>query len=208
MLTRALTGVLLIGDVMTATPGYRFHDADLPISPVSLDDLALLQRTLLWTDDDTAALRRVAAVLGPQVEAVLDVWYGFVGSNPHLVSTFAGADGTPDAAYLAAVRARFARWIVDTCTAPRDQDWLDWQHEIAVRHHVTGKNRTDGVASTSAEVPMRYLVAFVVPLTVTVRDFLQAGAADQADLEAMYGAWFKVVTLTATLWCRPYAPGW
>ena len=193
---------------MSDPSGYRFHDPALATSPVSADELALLKATLLWSDDDTAALRRAGDILAPQVEQILDLWYGFVGSSPHLVATFAGADGAPDGAYLGAVRARFARWIVDTCHAEQDQAWLDWQLEIAVRHHVTGKNRTDGVESTSAEVPMRYLVAFVVPLTVTIRGFLAPHAADADDLEAMYGAWFKAVTLTAALWTRPYASGW
>ncbi len=193
---------------MSATPGYRFHDPELTTSPVSLPELRLLEATLLWSADDDAALRRAGAILEPQVEQILDLWYGFVGSSPHLVATFAGADGAPDAAYLGAVRARFARWIVDTCTAERDQAWLDWQHEISVRHHVSGKNRTDGVTSTSPEVPMRYLVAFVVPLTVTIRGFLAPHATDSADFEAMYAAWLKAITLTAALWTRPYATGW
>ena len=46
-----------------------------------------------------------------QVEAILDVWYGFVGSNPHLLSSFVRvSDGQPDTDYLGAVRKRFAQW--------------------------------------------------------------------------------------------------
>lgn len=188
--------------------GYRSGDPTLSRSPVTPPDLDHLKATLLWSQADTEALRRAGAVLAPQVEAVLDVWYGFVASSPRLVTTFAGADGTPDGAYLAAVRARFARWITDVCTAPHDQGWLDWQHEIALRHHTTAKNRTGRVASTSPVVPLRYLIAFVVPLTVTVRDLLAAGGTDEADIDAMHGAWLKAVTLTAALWAQPYSPDW
>lgn len=190
-----------------APAGYRLGDPTLPESPVSLADLHLLKTTLLWSETDTAALQRAGRILGGKTEAILDVWYGFVAANPHLVETFGGADGQPDGAYLAAVRARFARWITDVC-GEHDQAWLDYQDEIARRQHVSGKNRTDAVASTSSEVPMRYLIAFVVPLTVTVREFLAAAAAGPQDLEEMHGAWFKAVTLTAALWTRPYAPGW
>jgi hypothetical protein len=193
---------------MTTTPGYRFHDTDVPTSPVNPVDLALLKSTLLWSDDDTAALRRAAEVLRGKEERILDVWYGFVAANAHLVASFAGADGAPDGAYLAAVRARFARWIIDLCEADQDQDWLDWQHEIALRHHSTGKNKTDGVTSTAAYVPMRQLIAFVVPLTLTIKPFLAEGAADEAELEAMHTAWFKAVTLTAALWSEPYSDEW
>ena len=35
--------------------------------------------TVLFTDEDAGYLRRAGAILAPQTEAVLDVWYGFVG---------------------------------------------------------------------------------------------------------------------------------
>jgi Protoglobin len=83
-------------------------------------------------------------VLAPQVEAILDVWYGFVGANPHLLAAVTGPDGQPDQRYLAAVRRRFGRWILDTARAEFDQAWLDYQNEIGLRHTRTSKNRTDG----------------------------------------------------------------
>ena len=55
-------------------------------------------------------------------------------------------------------------------------------------------------------VPLRHLFALVVPITVTIRDFLASGATDEVELDAMYQAWFKAVTLSATLWARPYSP--
>lgn len=79
---------------------------------VSLDDLGLLQASVLFGEEDVAALRRSGEILADQVEDVLDVWYGFVGSNPHLVAAFARKfDGQPDPDYLAAVRVRFGDWI-------------------------------------------------------------------------------------------------
>jgi hypothetical protein len=192
---------------MTRPNGYDY-DTDLAPSPVSLAELELLKATVLWSDDDTRALRRAGTILGPKVEDVLDVWYGFVASSPHLVVSFAGSDGQPDGAYLGAVRQRFAKWIVDTCDRDYDQRWLDYQHEVALRHHVTKKNVTDLVASTAAYIPLRYLVAFIVPLTITIRSFLAAGASNADELDAMYNAWFKAVTLTAILWAQPYSEAW
>ena len=81
-------------------------------------------------------------VLKDQVEAILDVWYGFVGSNPHLVASFSGKSaGKPLKEYLGAVRQRFGQWILDTARAEYDQNWLDYQYEIGLRHHRTKKNR-------------------------------------------------------------------
>lgn len=196
---------MLIGLLLKGTP---LSDQRTTTQAVNLDELELLKQTLLWSDADTDGLRRAGAILAPRVEDVLDVWYGFVGAHDHLVATFAGADGDPDAEYLAAVRVRFAEWIVRICTATYDQTWLNEQHELGLRHHDTKKNQTDGVKSTSPHVPLRYLISIVVPLTVTVRDFLRSEASSDADLDEMHNAWFKAVTLTAALWARPYSTSW
>lgn len=193
---------------MSSIPGYTFGSETTPKSPVSLEDLARLEATVLWTDDDAAALRRAGEILGPQSDRILDVWYGFVGSHDFLVTSFAGADGTPNQDYLAAVRARFAQWIVDVCSRDRDQKWLDYQHEIGLRHTAAKKNVTDGVSSSASVINLRYLIAFIVPLTATIRPFLAEQASDADEVEAMYQAWFKSVTLTTALWAEPYSPSW
>jgi hypothetical protein len=186
--------------------GYTYDQPDLAPSPVTAGDLAELQQSVMWSDADRDALRRAGEILVPQTDAILDVWYGFVGATPHLVATFAGRDGQPDGDYLAAVRARFGQWIADLCNRDHDDRWLAYQHEIALRHHTTAKNRTDGVDSPSTHVPLRHLIALIVPITVSIRDFLAKGEQDPAQVDAMYHAWLKAVTLTVALWARPYAP--
>ncbi|WP_351234947.1 protoglobin domain-containing protein [Streptomyces sp. NPDC002133] len=189
-------------------PGYRFGDPDLPASPVALEDLDRLKAAVLFGEADEAALRHAWDVLKDQVEEVLDVWYGFVGSHEHLVAYFSTPAGEPIQAYLDAVRPRFGKWIEDTCTRPYDATWLAYQEEIAVRHTPEKKNRTDEVDSVP-NVSMRYLVAFIYPITATIRPFLTAGSHSEEEVEAMYQAWFKAVTLQVALWTRPYVPqGW
>lgn len=186
--------------------GYTYDQPDLAPSPVTTDELQRLQQSVLWSEADRDALRRAGEILVPQTEAILDVWYGFVGDTPHLVATFAGADGQPDGAYLAAVRSRFGQWIADLCGRDHDDRWLAYQHEIALRHHTSGKNRTDGVQSPSTHIPLRDLIALIVPITVTIRDFLAKGESDPEMVDAMYHAWLKAVTLSVALWARPYSP--
>lgn len=188
----------------TATHGYTYDDPGQTPSPVSVQDLLELKASVLWSDADRDALRRAAEILVPQTDAILDVWYGFVGGNQHLVSTFRGADGQPDGAYLTAVRARFGLWISDLCTRDFDEQWLAYQEEIAQRHHPEKKNQTDGVDSPSGFVPLRHLIALIVPITVTIRGFLAEGETDPERLDSMYQAWFKAVTLSVALWARPY----
>ncbi|HET7518771.1 MAG TPA: protoglobin domain-containing protein [Actinomycetes bacterium] len=189
--------------IETDIPGYTYGTDAVPRSPVSLQDLELLQATLLLGPDDLAALRRSRDLLAPRVEEILDVWYGFVAANPHLLAAFSDDQGQPDQAYLAAVRRRFGQWILDTAAADYDQAWLDYQHEIGLRHHRTGKNRTDG-AHAADHIPLRYVLALLVPVTTTLKPFLAAGGADGDEVEAMHQAWVKAVLLQVILWSHPY----
>jgi hypothetical protein len=183
--------------------GYTYGTDAVPRSPVSLEELEPLQATLLLGADDLAALRRSAELLAPRVEEILDVWYGFVGANPHLLAAFSGPDGRPDQQYLAAVRRRFGQWILDTARASYDQAWLDYQHEVGRRHHRSGKNRTDG-ARAADHIPLRYVLALLVPITTTLKPFLAADGVADDDVEAMHQAWVKAVLLQVILWSHPY----
>jgi hypothetical protein len=188
----------------TDIPGYTYGTQAVPRSPVSLQELQLLQATLLLGEDDLAALRRSGDLLAPRVEEVLDVWYGFVAANPHLLAAFSNAHGQPDQSYLAAVRRRFGQWILDTAAADYDQAWLDYQHEIGLRHTRRGKkNQIDG-ADAADHIPLRYVLALLIPITTTLRPFLAASGAAPDDVEAMHQAWVKAVLLQVILWSHPY----
>jgi hypothetical protein len=184
-------------------PGYTHGTAAVARSPVTPAEFERMKQSVLFGDDDIAALRESYPVVEDQVDAILDVWYGFVGSVPHLLASFTGPDGAPLGDYLAAVRRRFGQWILDTARAEYDQAWLDYQHEIGLRHHRTRKNRTDGAASTPI-VPFRDLFLLIYPVTHTLRPFLAARGAAAADVERMHAAWVKSCLLQLTLWSRPY----
>jgi len=183
--------------------GYTYGSAYVPRSPVSLGDLDLLKQSVLFTQEDEGYLRMAGQVLADQVEQVLDVWYGFVAAHPHLVYYFGGRDGKPDAHYLASVRQRFGQWILDTCNRPYDQAWLDYQYEIGLRHHRTKKNQTDKVQSVP-NIPLRYIIAFIYPITATIKPFLAKKGHSAQEVEKMYQAWTKAVVLQVALWSYPY----
>lgn len=183
-------------------PGYTMGEA--APAPITLAELGELQASLLFTEEDVRALRMSRAVLEPHVEELVGVWYGFVGANPHLLKHFTDrATGEPDAEYLARVRARFERWVLDTAAAAYDQRWLDYQFEIGRRHHASGKNTTDGADATE-QVEFRHLVALTVPVTTTIRPFLERGGHSEAEVDAMHAAWVKSVLMQAILWSYPY----
>lgn len=172
-------------------------------STLTVDDLAAIQATLLFSEEDVAALRMSRPLLEPQVDAILDVWYGFVGSQPQLIAYFSSSAGQPDANYLARVRERFGHWILDTAAAEYDQDWLDFQHEIGLRHTRAKKNRTDG-ADAVDHIHFRYLPALIYPVTATLKPFLAMGDHSPEQVEAMHQAWIKSVLLQVILWSQPY----
>jgi hypothetical protein len=185
-------------------PGYTYGTSAVARSPVTLADFEMMKKSVLFGDDDIAYLRLSYDVVKDQVEAILDVWYGFVGSTPHLLASFASQnDGKPLGHYLDAVRRRFGQWILDTARAEYDQKWLDYQHEIGLRHHRTKKNRTDGAASAGI-VPFRDLFPLIFPVTFTLKPFLAKKGHPAEDVEKMYVAWVKSCLLQVTLWSHPY----
>jgi Protoglobin len=189
---------------MTTIPGYTIGSHAVPRSPVTLADFALMQKSALFGDDDIQALRQSHTVVHDQVEAILDVWYGFVGSQPHLLASFTHKDnGEPLGDYLAAVRRRFGQWILDTARAEYDQAWLDYQHEIGRRHHRAKKNHTDEALSTPI-VPFRDLFALIFPVTITLKPFLAKKGHPADEVDRMHAAWVKSCLLQVTLWSHPY----
>jgi hypothetical protein len=191
---------------MNHIPGYTYGTSQVAPSPLTLEDLDNLKKAVLFTEEDERYLRMAGEVLADQIEEVLDVWYGFVGSHPHLVYYFTDGKGNANAEYLAAVRKRFGQWILDTCNRPYDKDWLNYAHEIGLRHHRNKKNQTDGVNSVPV-VNYRYMVAFIYPITATIKPFLAKKGHSAEEVEKMHQAWFKSVVLQVALWSAPYVRG-
>ncbi|WP_322512354.1 protoglobin domain-containing protein [Chloroflexus sp.] len=192
---------------MTAAtiPGYDYGTEQVARSPLSMADFELLKQAVLFGPDDERYLRMAGDVLADQIEDVLDLWYGFVGSHPHLVYYFTDGRGNAEQAYLTAVRRRFGQWILDTCRRPYDQAWLDYAHEIGLRHHRSKKNKTDHVVAVP-HIHFRYMVAFIYPITATIKPFLAKKGHSAEEVEGMYQAWFKSVVMQVALWSAPYVP--
>lgn len=93
--------------------------------------------------------------------------------------------------------------LADQTEARFDQVWLDWQHELGLRHHRTKKNKTDD-ANAVEHISFRYLSALTIPVTSTLKPFLAKKGAAPAEVEAMHAAWVKAVLLQTILWSHPY----
>jgi len=188
--------------MMEEIPGYEY--GKVPKAPISKDDLELLKKTVMFSEEDRKYLRMAGEILKEYKEEILDLWYGWVGSNPHLVYYFSDLEGKPIKDYLDKVRKRFGQWIIDTCFRDYDENWLNYSYEIGLRHNKSKKNKTDGVKSVP-HIPLRYLIAFIYPITATIKPFLARKGHGQEDIERMYNAWFKSLTLQVAIWSYPYA---
>jgi hypothetical protein len=183
--------------------GYDYGSPKLDASPVTLEELERLRETVGLTTDDERYLHLAAEVLVPQAEAIVDAWRQIAAGLPYLAVYSARPDGQPNPAYGAASKPRFIRWITDVCTRPLDQDWLNYQHEIALRHTRAKKNKTDHVES-AAHIPLRFLLAFTAPAISVPQRLLEASGRSAAEIERMQTAWMKAVILHVTMWSRAY----
>jgi hypothetical protein len=184
--------------------GYTYGSPDGPVSPVSLDDLANLKITLCWTEEDDRYLRLAGEVLAGQTRQLVNHWRGGIIANiPNLIRHSRTPDGGPIPEYQAKSNLRFEQWVLDTCLRPYDRDWLNYQHEIALRHTSRKKNLTDCVSSTPY-VPLRDVIAFIPVMNETIRPYLGSKGHSAAEVEKMHRAWTKSLQLQAAIWTRAY----
>ncbi|AXC12548.1 protoglobin [Acidisarcina polymorpha] len=185
-------------------PGYAYGKATVAPSNVSLAELESLKTSAGFTEQDWQFLRLAGEVLADQTEKIVNQWRsGIIASIPHLARHSRTPEGDPIPEYLAKSNLRFQQWILDTCTRPYDQDWLNYQQEIAIRHTAVKKNQTDDVNSTS-QVPLSDIIAFVAVMNETIKPYFAAKGHSAADVERMHLAWCKSMQLQMALWVPAY----
>ena len=184
--------------------GYTYGTPAVPPSAVSLKELQQLKASVGFTSDDERFLRMAGNVLADQTKQIVERWRsGIIAGIPNLARHSRTPEGGPIPDYVAQSNLRFQQWILDSCLRPYDQDWLDYQQEIALRHTSLGKNRTDGVRSTS-HVPFRDIIAFVAVLNDTIKPFLARKGNTAAEVEGMHRAWCRSLQMQMALWSRVY----
>ncbi len=191
--------------VAAEIPGYNYGSADVAKSPINPRELEQLKQSTGLTEDDEQWLRRAGEILADQTQAVVEKWRAVISAHPHLAKYALRPDGQKDPHYSEASGLRFQQWILDTCLRPYDQDWLNYQQEIALRHTSLKKNQTDDVESAPS-IPLRYLVAFTAVINDPniLKPFLAAKGDGSAAVDKMQEAWCKSLLLQIALWTEPY----
>ena len=184
--------------------GYTYGDTSIAVSPITMDELEQLKASVGFTEEDRRWLQLAGEVLAEQVQAIVTRWRSeIIASIPHLARHSRSPEGDKLPGYLAQSNLRFEQWILDTCLREYDQEWLNYQHEIALRHTSVKKNTTDGVASTPY-VPYRDIAAFTAVLIETMKPYLGARGHTAMEVELMHRAWGKSLQLQIALWSRTY----
>ena len=183
--------------------GYTYGTDEAARSPLTLEELTRLKEAVWLTPDDEQALRAAAWILTDRADDMVTAWRARLAEQPWLAGYSGHPDGSRNPQYGAATKPRFDRWIIDACTRPLDQDWLNCQPEIGIRHTQVKKNKTDG-ADSLGQIPMRYLLAFTAVVITTAREYLVAGGASPDELSRMHAAFTKSVILHVTVWTQPY----
>jgi hypothetical protein len=186
-------------------PGYSYGSKDTPRSRVTIQDLEQLKVSVGFTPEDEQYLRLAGNVLGPQTQKIVEHWRAnIIARLPNLAGHSRSLDGEPIPEYLEKSNLRFGPWILDTCLPPYDQDWIDYQQEIARRHTSAKKNVVDGVNSTPF-VPLRDVLAITAGMNETIRPYLEASGNTEQEVEKIHRAWCKSIQLQMTLWIGPYS---
>lgn len=189
--------------VSARIPGYTYGTDAVAPSPVSPRDLDVLKQAAGLTEEDEHYLRLAGEVLAGQTAELVARWRGVLSAEPRLAHYSLRPDGQPDPHYAGDSGLRFQQWILDTCLRPYDQDWLNYQQEIALRHTSLKKNTTDGVESAPF-IPLRYILAFAAVINETTRPFLAAKGHTDDEVTKMHRAWCASVQLQVALWSEPY----
>jgi hypothetical protein len=185
-------------------PGYSYGTAEVAKSPISMRELQDLKASVGFTEQDQQYLRLAGEVLADQTKQIVEHWRSrIIAGIPNLARHSRTPEGDPIPQYLANSNLRFQQWILDTCLRPYDQDWINYQQEIALRHTTLKKNKVDGVQSTPY-VPLRDVIAFIAVMNQTIKPYLAAKGNSVEEIEKMHQAWCKSIQLQLALWAAPY----
>jgi hypothetical protein len=184
--------------------GYTYGTSEVSVSPVSMRELEDLKISVGFTEEDQRNLKLAGEVLAGQTRQIVEHWRsGIIAGIPNLARHSRTPEGNAIPEYLAKSNLRFEQWILDTCLRPYDQDWINYQEEIALRHTSLKKNHVDAVTSTPY-VPLRDIIAFIAVLNETIKPYLAAKGHSVEDVDGMHRAWCKSLQLQSALWIRTY----
>jgi hypothetical protein len=185
-------------------PGYSYGNTEVAGWTVSMRELEDLKISAGFTKEDERYLRVAGEVLEDQTKQIVDHWRsGIIANIPNLARLSRTPEGNEIPEYLAKSNRRFQEWILDTCFRPYDQDWINYQQEIASRHATVRENGVDGNRSTPY-VPVCNVIALIAGISESMKPYLAAKGNSAEEVDKMHRAWCKSMQLQLALWAGPY----
>jgi hypothetical protein len=109
-------------------PGYTYALSAVPVSPITLTELAELKISAGFTDEDRDLLNLAGEVLTSQTQQIVARWRsGIIANIPHLARHSRSPDNQPLPDYLARSNRRFERWIM--AAGGHAQETVEKMHE-------------------------------------------------------------------------------
>jgi hypothetical protein len=165
------------------------------------DRLEFLTRFTLFTDDDWAALRESAGVLGPKLPALMDALYEHLLSFDDTRRIFIGQRGEVDPDYLAIRKEHLTDWVIQTISMEKDE-FAEWVIRVGQKH--------TGVAGEPGRVvPPRYMVALSSFVQTAIWSTLFALKPDDPKAVQRMGlAWNKMMIIQLEMMLKVIIPHW
>jgi Protoglobin. len=185
-------------------PGYIYGKPEVPKAPLTKKDFELLLDSVLWTKEDEENRELLGEIIKENMKEILDKIVSYFGSKEYLIYYFKDRQAqTTITEYVNNTVDRLAQWLLDICYKPLDENFINYNYLIGIRHTYEGKGKADNV-STVEHIPARYMVTCLFPITVVLKDFIARKVEDPVLTDRLYNTWFKLQVITTALFLIPY----
>ncbi|HSV73586.1 MAG TPA: protoglobin family protein [Chthonomonadales bacterium] len=169
-----------------------------PPDPLVLRTWAFACGFLDWTEDDAAAVRESAPLIGPHIDGLVDAAFDQFVAFAETAQFFTRPDGTLDEPYLHVHKKRFLAWMTTVASGRDDADYARFLASVGRTHTPLG-------GDPSVVVPRRLIVALMGWLSVAVCSVLHAALAKEPDrLRRATLAWQKRLHTALVLFMMEY----
>ncbi len=158
------------------------------VPAISLQELVLLKRMLLFTQEDEKLLHIAAPILKSSLGVILQRWYNYIRTDSYLSSYF---DISSEAAFR---NSHFSTWLQQLCSRPDSQNWQEVERKA-----------DESVVTLHSLQPelLRYLVIMGYPVIRFGTEAIAISNLDPVLVGRIGAAWYKAVTLSLALWAYP-----
>jgi len=189
--------------------GYIYGSQEVPKLKITKQELEQLLDSALWTNEDEENRKILGEIIKENMNEILNKIVSYFGSREYLIYYFKDKQGvTTITEYVNNTVDRLAQWLLDICFRPIDENFVNYQYLIGIRHTYDGKGKADNIESIQ-HIPMRYMITCIFSVTSVLKEYIEKKLEDPKLVDRLYNTWFKLQVITTALFCAHYAKeGW